>query len=142
MVKGVYGNDGDDILVLARGFADGGNGIDTYHILQNPKTDLSVINIDESSSQETSRQEVSNIMLDYHVDHIKAVTFIKPDKRITGLNTKSRRYGIEILLQNDNGTETILRLQDVYRLADNDETQVEQVKQYLLSTRTVSFINP
>ncbi|WP_072550243.1 membrane-targeted effector domain-containing toxin [Candidatus Fukatsuia symbiotica] len=131
----LYGNDGDDILVLARGFADGGNGIDTYHILQNPKTDLSVINIDESSSQETSRQEVSNIMLDYHVDHIKAVTFIKPDKRITGLNTKSRRYGIEILLQNDNGTETILRLQDVYRLADNDETQVEQVKQYLLSTR-------
>lgn len=97
----IFGYGGNDFIALQAGFAAGGDGIDTYHILQNSTEKTVEVIIAESSESLTSRTETSNILLDYSVEQI----------------TSLRRTGNGMLfeLDNNNGSLTKLVLNDCYQ---------------------------
>ncbi|WP_039906920.1 FG-GAP-like repeat-containing protein [Candidatus Regiella insecticola] len=121
----LYGEGGNDILILQAGIAHGGEGTDSYRILQNDLADNVMVTLYEAPN----RQEVSNILLDHTAEQIISI---------------SQKEGfILITLRNDNGTRTILGLSDMYRsltdmaFTDNPLTDTQAILQhnYLLYTR-------
>ncbi|AJJ62295.1 hypothetical protein [Yersinia aldovae] len=83
----LYGREGNDILTLSHGAAYGGEGIDTYIITTDFKSDKTVI-IDDGGTD-----EISNIIVDYNVNEIKSIRLFRNE-----VHVKMVRDGCEQML--------------------------------------------
>lgn len=141
----------NNTLALAKGEAYGGDGVDSYRILQNLSLSNSTILLKDSQGRQdniarrTGReaderrqrrgslegegdktQEQSRLVLEHDAAQISAISLAP----LAG----SHFYQIIIVLTNDNGSVTTLYLQDAYRLSV-DGTQLELTNPYELITR-------
>ncbi|MBS0057791.1 calcium-binding protein, partial [Yersinia sp. Marseille-Q3913] len=69
----ILGAGGNDVIALQAGFAAGGEGIDTYHILQNSTEKTVKVIISEGTESFALGAVISNILLDYSVKQISSV---------------------------------------------------------------------
>ncbi len=83
----LYGREGNDILTLSHGAAYGGEGIDTYIITTDFKSNKTVI-IDDGGTD-----EISNIIVDYNVNEIKSIRLLRNE-----VHVKMVRDGFEQML--------------------------------------------
>lgn len=119
------GKAGDDILTLSEGRAYGGNGADTYHILQNfQEKNVSII-IDDSKYRTDTLRESNNIFLHYNTAQIHSMTWQA---------VSENKYGLKIILSNENGTYTTLLLKDIYQSSATNLKKFELNSHYTLST--------
>lgn len=110
------GDAGNNTLGLGRGYAAGGKGTDSYHILRNQSATRAQITLKEQAEP----QAQSNVLLDYDAEDIASI----------------RLAGEEVWLQlrGDNGAHTELRLENMYRLhADGQQKSLQHA--YVLHTR-------
>lgn len=118
----LYGLGGNDTLTLEQGYAAGGEGEDSYIILQNETEKEVIINITDQGA----REERSHVILKHSVKQIQSITLVNKGSTQT-------HYSLRILLNNDNGTRTQLDLADGYRLSE-DGAQLELCSRYSLTT--------
>ncbi|ATW33821.1 hypothetical protein [Candidatus Williamhamiltonella defendens] len=118
----LYGLGGNDTLTLEQGSAYGGEGEDSYIVLQNDTGKDACIDIIDGGA----KGERSHVILKHSVKQIKSITLVKK-------GSTEGHYSLRILLNNDNGTRTQLDLADGYRRSA-DGAQLELCGRYSLTT--------
>lgn len=118
----LYGLGGNDTLTLEQGYAEGGEGEDSYIILQNETGKEVIINITDQGA----REERSHVILKHGVKQIQSITLVKK-------GSPQAHYSLRIVLNNDNGTRTQVDLADSYRLSE-DGAQLQLCSRYSLTT--------
>lgn len=108
----LYGYEGNDVLTLQAGYANGGTGIDIYNIL--PNTLETEIILEDVSG------ESSNVLLDCYANAFQ------PDIRLENNDAV-------LSLMNKNNTLTSLRFKNAYRITGNNEKVLQH--QWLLYSR-------
>ncbi|EGY28786.1 RTX toxin [Candidatus Regiella insecticola 5.15] len=131
----LQGRGGNDVLSLEQGEAEGGTGIDTYCILQNSKTRDVTITLHDPLMSNNAVPEVNNIMLNHDITQIDKILLLAESH-------SGSRYSVFISLWNDNGTQTTLLLKNAYQLAGDNDKQLKQANQYILSTRDGLLLFP
>ncbi|WP_207286986.1 FG-GAP-like repeat-containing protein, partial [Candidatus Williamhamiltonella defendens] len=120
------GHGGNDILSLSSGTATGGEGIDSYRILQNTRAaeTLTEIEVKETVGQHETR----NIILDYDAANVMS------------LSLKDTESGGDMVLtlRNDNQSLTEVRFKNMYGLAQGKTRFLQH--HYFLYTRDGMFI--
>jgi len=124
-------------LSLEQGEAEGGTGIDTYCILQNSQTRDITITLHDPLMSNNGVPEVNNIMLNHNIAQIDKILLLAESH-------SGSRYSVFISLWNDNGTQTTLLLKNAYhyQLAADNDKQLKQANQYILSTRDGLLLFP
>lgn len=118
----LYGLGGNDTLTLEQGYASGGEGEDSYIILQNETGKEVIIYITDQGA----REERSHVILKHGVKQIQSITLVKK-------GSPQAHYSLRIVLNNDNGTRTQVDLADSYRLSE-DGAQLQLCSRYSLTT--------
>jgi Ca2+-binding RTX toxin-like protein len=106
----ILGNEGNDLLVLQSGLAQGGTGLDSYHILKNSQDQSLQIRIEEIQEESNTEISTSNIFLDHSLNQITSIELDNLD--------------VLINVQNDNGFMTQIRLVEVYKVNNNKKQQI------------------
>ncbi|CNI09143.1 putative RTX-family protein [Yersinia aldovae] len=116
----LYGREGNDILTLSHGSAYGGEGIDTYAITTDFRSDKSV-NIGDSGID-----EISNIMVDYNINEIKSIKLFRNEVHVTMVR---------------NGFKQMLYLRDAYK-SDEADNNKKLNHNYIISTADGFILTP
>ncbi|CNK17975.1 putative virulence determinant [Yersinia pseudotuberculosis] len=106
----IWGNGGNDLLALQSGLAQGGTGLDSYHILKSTHEKSLQIRIEEVSENNNTDMQISNIFLEHKLNQIKSIELDNID--------------VLININNDNGFMTQIRLVGVYNINNNQKQQV------------------
>lgn len=106
----IWGNGGNDLLALQSGLAQGGTGLDSYHILKSTHEKSLQIRIEEVSENNNTDMQVSNIFLEHKLNQITSIELDNID--------------VLINIKNDNGFMTQIRLVGVYNINNNQKQQV------------------
>lgn len=101
---------GNDVLVLEAGVANGGQGLDNYHILKNSRDYPVKIRIEEEQENDSEKLPTSNILLDHKLNEIISIELEQLD--------------ILIKLRSGDGYITEIRLIGIYETQDNYKQQV------------------
>lgn len=105
----IYAYAGNDVLVLEAGVANGGEGLDNYHILKNSRDHPVKIRIEEEKENDSEKLPTSNILLDHKLNEIISIELEQLD--------------VLIKLRSDDGYITEVRLNGVYETMDNHKQQ-------------------
>lgn len=105
----IYAYAGNDVLVLEAGVANGGEGLDNYHILKNSRDYPVKIRIEEEKENDSEKLPTSNILLDHKLNEIISIELEQLD--------------VLIKLRSDNGYITEVRLNGVYETMGNHKQQ-------------------
>ncbi|WP_230675121.1 FG-GAP repeat domain-containing protein [Yersinia mollaretii] len=101
---------GNDVLALEAGVANGGQGLDNYHILKNSRDYPVKIRIEEEQENDSEKLPTSNILLDHKLNEIISIELEQLD--------------ILIKLRSGDGYITEIRLIGIYETQDNYKQQV------------------